>query len=153
MSNVFLAGIVLVTLAIFAPAFQWLPETVLAAVVINAMWGSANPRGLERLWRIDKVDFALAGITFFLVLALDLLPAMVAGIILSIVYMIYRVSFSGRELLGRVPETGDYEVRRWLHGRRHGEAHPEAEPAPGVIVYRFSAPLSLLQRRRFQQHR
>jgi high affinity sulfate transporter 1 len=141
MSNLFLAAMVLLTLAFLAPAFQWLPETVLAAIVINAMWGSASPRKLEKLWHIDKVDFTLAFVTFFLVLALDLLPAMVAGIILSIVYMVYRVSFPGRELLGRVPETGDYVVKRWLYGRRHGEAHPEAEPVPGVIVYRFSAPL------------
>jgi high affinity sulfate transporter 1 len=141
MSNLFLAAMVLLTLAFLAPAFQWLPETVLAAIVINAMWGSASPRKLEKLWHIDKVDFTLAFVTFFLVLALDLLPAMVAGIILSIIYMVYRVSFPGRELLGRVPETGDYVVKRWLYGRRHGEAHPEAEPVPGVIVYRFSAPL------------
>ena len=141
MSNIFLAGIVLLTLAFFAPAFQWLPETVLAAIVINAMSGSADPRKLEKLWRIDKIDFALALVTFFLVLALDLLPAMVAGIVLSIVYMVYRVSFPGREILGRVPESGDFVVKRWLYGRRHGEAHPEAELVPGVIVFRFSAPL------------
>jgi MFS superfamily sulfate permease-like transporter len=66
---------------------------------------------------------------------------MVAGIVLSIIYMVYRVSFPGRETLGRVPDTGDYVVKHWLYGRRHGEAHPEAETVPGVIVYRFSAPL------------
>jgi SulP family sulfate permease len=141
MSNIFLAAMVLLTLAFLAPAFQWLPETVLAAIVINAMWGSANPRKLEQLWRIDKVDFTLAFVTFFLVLALDLLPAMVAGIVLSIIYMVYRVSFPARQILGRVPDTGDYVVKHWLYGRRHGEANPQAEAVPGVIVYRFSAPL------------
>ena len=141
MSNIFLAGIVLLTLAFFAPAFQWLPETVLAAIVINAMAGSASPGKLKRLWRVDKIDFALAFITFLIVLALDLLPAMVAGIIMSIIYMVYRVSFPGREILGRMPDTGDFVVRTWLFGRRHGEAHPEAQEVPGVIVYRFSAPL------------
>jgi len=141
MSNIFLAGIVLLTLAFLAPAFQWLPETVLAAIVINAMWGSASPRKFEALWKVDKVDFALAFVTFFLVLALDLLPAMVAGIVMSIIYMVYRVSFPGREVLGRVPENGDFVVKRWLYGARHGEAHPEAENVAGVIVYRFSAPL------------
>ena len=52
-----------------------IPEsTVLAAIVINVMWSSASPRKLEKLWHIDRVDFALAFITFGLVLALDLLP-------------------------------------------------------------------------------
>ncbi len=141
MSNIFLAGIVLLVLALFAPAFQWLPEAVLAAIVINALSGSANPRKLERLWRIAKVDFVLAFTTFFLVLALDLLPAMIAGIVLSIIYMVYRVSFPGRAMLGRVPDTGDFVAKHWFYGRRHGDANPQAESVPGVIVYRFSAPL------------
>jgi SulP family sulfate permease len=141
MSNIFLAGMVLLVLAFLAPAFQWLPEAVLAAIVINAMWGSANPRKLEKLWKVNKVDFTLAFATFFLVLALDLLPAMVAGIVLSIIYMVYRVSFPARQTLGRLPDSGDYVTKRWLYGRRHGEANPEAETEPGVIVYRFSAPL------------
>ena len=81
MANIFLAGMVLLTLAFFAPLFQWLPETVLAAIVNNAMADSASQRKLETLWRIDKVDFALGLITFLIVLALDLLPAMVIGII------------------------------------------------------------------------
>jgi len=141
MSNIFLAGIVLLVLALFAPAFQWLPEAVLAAIVINALSGSASPKKLEKLWRIDKIDFALALTTFFLVLALDLLPAMIAGIILSIVYMVYRVSFPGRAVLGRVPDTGDFVAKHWLYGRRSGDANPHAESVPGVVVYRFAAPL------------
>jgi high affinity sulfate transporter 1 len=141
MSNIFLAGIVLVVLVFLAPAFQWLPEATLAAIVINALADSASPRKLEKLWRVDKVDFVLALITLLLVLSLDLLPGMVAGIILSIIYMVYRVSFPGRSVLGRVSETGDFVVKRWLYGRRHGEAHPEAHTVPGVIVYRFSSPL------------
>jgi MFS superfamily sulfate permease-like transporter len=141
MSNIVLAGIVLLTLAFFAPAFQWLPEAVLAAIVINAMLDSANPLKLEVLWRIRKVDFALALITLVLVLVLDLLPAIVAGIVLSIIYMVYRISFPGRLVLGRLPDTGDFVAKRWLYGRRQGVANPEAETIPGVIVYRFGAPL------------
>ena len=48
MSNILLAGMVLLTLAFFAPLFQWLPETVLAAIVINAMAGSASPRKMRK---------------------------------------------------------------------------------------------------------
>jgi len=49
MSNIFLAGFVLLTLAFLAPAFQWLPERVLAAIVINAMSDSASPHKLIKL--------------------------------------------------------------------------------------------------------
>lgn len=141
MSNIFLAGIVLLTLAFLAPAFQWLPETVLAAIVVSAMAEAASPKKLEVLWQINRVDFTLATITFIVVLSLDLLPAMIAGIILSLIYMVYRASFPGREVLGREPETGDYVVQRWLYGHRYGDANPDAAAVPGVIVYRFDAPL------------
>jgi high affinity sulfate transporter 1 len=141
MSNIFLAAIVLLTLAFFAPLFQWLPETVLAAIVINAMTDSASPRKLEKLWRIDKVDFALGLITLLLVLALDLLPAMIVGIVLSIIYIIYRISFPGRAVLGQVADTGDFEVIAWQYGQRSGTTDSEALAVPGVIVYRFGSPL------------
>ena len=151
MSNIFLALFVLLTLVFFAPLFQWLPETVLAAIVINAMWGSASPRKLEKLWRIDKVDFALGFTTFFLVLALDLLPAMLVGIVASILYVIYRISFPGRSVLGRVAETGDYEVMAWQYGQRSGTTDSQAKPVPGVIVYRFSTPLVFSNAEAFKQ--
>jgi high affinity sulfate transporter 1 len=141
MANIFLAGMVLLTLAFLAPAFQWLPETVLAAIVINAMAGSASPRKLEKISRVDKVDFALGLITFLLVLALDLLPAMIVGIVLSIIYIVFRISFPGRAVLGRVAETGDYEAMSWMYGRRHGTTHSQAHAVPGVLVYRFASPL------------
>ena len=142
MANILLAVIVLLTLAFFAPAFQWLPETVLAAIVITAMLGSASPRELRALQRIDTVDFAFGVITFILVLLTDLLPAMVVGIIMSIIYMVYRISFPGRAVLGRIPDTGDYTVKRWVYGRhQRGVADVDAEEVPGVIVYRFAAPL------------
>ncbi len=141
MSNIFLAGMVLLTLVFFAPLFQWLPEAVLAAIVITSMSGSASPRKLEQLWRIDKVDFSLAFITFLLVLVFDLLPAMIVGIVLSIIYVIYRISFPIRAVLGRVAETGDYETMSWKYGWYKGTTDTKAKPVPGVIVYRFAAPL------------
>ena len=141
MANIFLAGFVLLTLAFFAPLFQWLPEAVLAAVVINAMWESASPKKLMTLWRIDRVDFAAAFITFILVLFLDLLPALIVGIVMSVVYMIYRVSFPGRAVMGRVEETGNFEAIAWQYGAHKGTTQSNAKPVPGVIVYRFTAPL------------
>ena len=140
-SNIVLAGLVLLTLAFLAPAFQWLPEAVLAAVVINALWGAANPSKVTWMWKIDKVEFTIAALTFLLVLSLDLLPAMIAGIVMSVGFMVYRISFPGRQVLGRVPDTGDFVTTEWVYGHRHGSADVNAEPVPGVLVYRFSAPL------------
>ena len=93
------------------------------------------------LWRIDREDFAAAFITFILVLFLDLLPALIVGIVLSVIFMIYRTSFPGRAVLGRVEEMGNFEAIAWQYGRRHGKTDLDAKPVPGVIVYRFAAPI------------
>jgi len=141
MTSIFIALIVLLVLLVLAPAFQWLPETVLAAIVINAMSGSANPAKLMRIWSVDHIDFALGLITGITVLAWNLLPAMVTGIILSVIYLVYKVSFPGRSVLGRVPATGDFETMTWDWSGHQGAGNPEAHAVPGVIVYRFNSPL------------
>jgi hypothetical protein len=141
MANVFLAVFVLLTLVLFAPLFGWLPEAVLAAVVINAMWGSASPEKVMKLRRDDRVDFALGIATAIAVLATDLLPAMILGIILSVVYLIYRASFPGRAELGRDDKTGDFEALHWMSGTRQGQGNPGGRQVPGVMLYRFDAPL------------
>ena len=131
----------LLTLLLFAPLFQWLPEAALAAVVINAMWSSASPKKVMKLRRDDLVDFSLGIVTGITVLATDLLPAMVLGIILSVIYLIYRVSFPGRAQLGRDEKTGDFEALHWMSGTKEGEGNPNAREVPGVMLYRFDAPL------------
>jgi SulP family sulfate permease len=151
MTSIMLAGVVLLTLAFFAPAFQWLPEAALAAIVINAMSGSANPRELKVLWRVDRIDFIFGMATLLVVLAFDLLPAMITGIVLSVVYMVYRVSFPGRALLGQDPKTGEYVAKHWLFHGRTGESHLDATVTQGVMVFRFSAPLIFSNAEAFQK--
>jgi high affinity sulfate transporter 1 len=140
MSNIFLAVLVLLTLIFLAPLFQWLPEAVLAAIVIHAMSHSANPKKLQELWSIDRIDGLMGIITALLVLTLDLLPAMIIGIVMSLVYLVFRISFPTRAELGR-DEAGNYVANDWLAGARAGRAHPDAQPVPGSLIYRFSAPL------------
>ena len=66
---------------------------------------------------------------------------MITGIVLSIVYMVYRISFPARSVLAKDPDSGEYVTKRWLYRGRTGEPHKDAEAVPGVIVFRFSSPL------------
>jgi len=141
MSNIFLAVMVLLVLLVLAPALKWLPESALAAVVITAMWGSANPQKLIRIRKDDQIDFALGVIVAIVLLAVNLLPAMLTGIILSIVYLVYKSSFPGGAELGRVDATGDFESVRWKIASHTGVDDTNAHAVEGVIVYRFNAPL------------
>jgi MFS superfamily sulfate permease-like transporter len=66
---------------------------------------------------------------------------MILGIVLSIIYLIYRVSFPGRAQLGRDEKTGDFEALHWMSGTKQGEGNPDARAVSGVMLYRFDAPL------------
>jgi len=110
-------------------------------VVINAMWGSASPKKVMKLRRDDLVDFVLGIVTGIAVLATDLLPAMILGIIFSVIYLIYKTSFPGRAELGRDEKTGDYEALHWISGTKQGKGNPNARAVSGIMLYRFDAPL------------
>ena len=133
LSNVVNAALVLLTLLFLAPFFESLPEATLAAIVIAALWHSANPRKLVPIRRVTRGEFWLAVIVLVAVLALDTLPAIILGVIISLLILIYRTSFPRTTELGRDPVTGAIESRT-------DDADLE-QILPGVVVYRFEAPL------------
>jgi high affinity sulfate transporter 1 len=122
--------VVLATLLFLGPLFEDLPEPVLAAVVIVAVLGSADPRRVVRLWSVNRLDFAAAGATFVLVLVWETLPAMAAGVALSLAFLVRRASFPDVVEL-RADATGRF---RRTSGTSVGVDSP-------VRVLRFEAPL------------
>lgn len=131
-ASVVLALLVLLTLLFLAPFFENLPEATLAAVVIHALWHSANPRTLARVWRVSRVELALSVAVLLTVLTLDTMPAIILGVVISLGVLVYQVSFPQASELRRNPTTGAFESRR---------SGADADASNGVVVYRFDAPL------------
>jgi len=132
LSGIVNAILVVLTLLFLAPFFENLPEATLAAVVIHALAHSADPRKLIPMWRITPIETALAVAVLVAVLVLDTLPAIVVGVVISLLILIYRVSFPQAAEMGRDPATGELESRA---------VHGDATPVPGIVIYRFDAPL------------
>jgi sulfate permease, SulP family len=129
MANLVAGLIVLATLLFLAPVFENLPEPVLAAVVIVAVMGSADPRRVMRLWDVNRLDFAAGLVTFTLVLVWETLPAMIVGVVLSLAFVVRRASFPDVSEL-RQDQTGRFTVS--------GATPPESA---GALVLRFEGPL------------
>ena len=55
--------VVLLALLLFMPVLQQVPHAVLAAIVLVAVIGLLKPREFVRLWRISRVEAAIAGTT------------------------------------------------------------------------------------------
>jgi MFS superfamily sulfate permease-like transporter len=126
------AGLVVLTLLFVLPLFFNLPKATLSAVVIMAMSGLLNFAYLRQLFRIDRNEFAYAMAALFGVLVLGLLKGVALGVVLSILILIRRVSRPATAQLGRLPGSDTY---------RDITVRPEAETIPGLLIFRFDAPI------------
>src|SRR3954447_5240162 len=82
-------GLVLLTLIALAPLFSDLPKAVLAAVIIDAVvFGMIDVRELRRLYRVKRVDFAIAMAAVVGVLSAGVLAGVIIGVALSLAWLV-----------------------------------------------------------------
>jgi high affinity sulfate transporter 1 len=127
------AGIVVIVLIAFTWFFEDLPQSVLSAIVVAAVWGLMDVAALRRYYRVRRADFVAAVVGAAAVVLLGPLPGLGIAIVVSLLAIIYRSSRPRIEVLGKI---GD-EKAAW--GRVRG--HPDRRPVPGVVVVRLDAPL------------
>lgn len=123
-------AITVVTILAFMPVFEELPEAVLGAVVISAVWGTFNVAEMRRVWRSNRLDFAAAAVALLGVITIDLLPGLLIAVMMSFILVIYRASRPAIPSLERIPGGPYVDADRW-----------RTEPTSGVVVLRFEAPL------------
>ena len=123
----------ILTLLFLTPLFTSLPEAVLAALIIHAVWHILASRKLQTLRREAPAEVWFGVLALAGVLLIDVLEGMLIGLLASLAFVVYRSSRPHLSLLGRVPEVpGAYsDLTR----------HPESEPVPGVLIVRLDAPL------------
>jgi sulfate permease, SulP family len=133
LSPVVAAVMSLITVLALTPLFTNLPEAVLAAMIIHAVWHLMKVAEMRRFYALIPREFWLGMITLLGVIILDVLPGLVIGVVLSILVLVYRASRPAFSVLGADPVTpGAYEDI---------ERHPGARPTPGVLIIRPDAPL------------
>jgi high affinity sulfate transporter 1 len=124
--------LVVLTTLFITGVFEQLPEAVLGAVVIHAVWGMIDLDKLTRLRRAHVPDFWLALAALAGVITVGILVGIMIGVVLSLVLLIHRFDHPHVATLGRDPTGTRFEdVAR----------HPDARPVPGVLIYRLEAPL------------
>ena len=124
--------LVVVTVLLIAGLFKTLPETILAAVVIHAVWGMIDLSKLTRLWRAHLAEFWLAAGAAAGVVVIDTLPGVLIGVALSFILLLRRLDHPRIEILGRTADGNTYADLA---------THADATAVPGVLVYAFRAPL------------
>ncbi|MFH1149235.1 MAG: sulfate permease [Actinomycetota bacterium] len=122
----------MLTILFLTGLFRYLPEAVLGAIVIHALWSLFDFKEMARLLKIRKTDFGLATAALLGVVFIGVIAGIVIGILLSLIAFIDRASRPHTAVLGKDPAGpgfGDIEE------------HPGFTTTPGLLVYRFEAPL------------
>jgi high affinity sulfate transporter 1 len=132
----------IVLLLVFAPwLLQNLPQPVLAAIVIAAALSLADIPATVRLWRQRRVEFLLSITAFLSVALLGVIQGIAIAVALSILNVFRKVWWPYQTTLGRVPG---------LDGHHDQQQHPDAEELPGLVIFRFDAPLLFANARTFR---
>jgi len=135
------AAIVALLLLFFSTLLADLPQTALAAVVIAAALSLADVAAVRRFYRVRKKSFALSLVSTGGVVFFGVLEGIVIAIVLSILLVFQQNWWPHGEVLGEVDGQGWHSVR----------GTPEARQHPGVLVYRWEAPLFFANAGMFRQ--
>ncbi len=127
-------GALLITLMlVVAPGLlASLPTSALAAVVIVAALSLVDVGSMVRLWRLGTTEFWLAMTSFAGVALIGVIPGVFLAVGLSLLEFIRRAWQPHDAVLGRADGVKGYHDLTY---------YPDARQVPGLILFRFDAPL------------
>ncbi len=125
------AGTLALFLLFLTPLIARVPLAALSAILIRAGFGLVEFDVMKRIYQLYPRAGLMAGLTTLGVLVVGVVPGILIGIVASLVDMLNRVSRPPDAVLQAVPGHGYHDVGNvWL-----------AQTVPGLIAYRFYAPL------------
>ena len=120
-------------LLLFAPALlQDLPNTALAAIVIASAIGLIEVSDLRRIYRIQRWEFWLSMACFAGVAVFGAIPGILIAIVMAVIEFLWDGWRPHSAVLGRVDNIeGYHDITRYPHARL----------IPGLVLFRWDAPL------------
>ena len=133
---------VMIVLLFLRPILGSFPKAALGAIVIYAATKLIEVAEFIRLYRFRRSEFFLAIATTIAVLATDILIGVGIAVSLSVIELFYRVARPHDAVLGRVPDlAGLHDIDDW----------EGAKTIPGLLMYRYDAPLCFANAENFKQ--
>jgi MFS superfamily sulfate permease-like transporter len=131
-------------LLLFAPALlQNLPNAALGAVVIASCLSLVDVQGVVRLYHLRRGEFVLSIVCFLGVALLGVIQGIFIAVALALLGFIWRAWRPYDAVLGRVEGLkGYHDITRY----------PEAKRIPGLVIFRWDAPLFFANAEIFREH-
>jgi SulP family sulfate permease len=131
LASIITAGLIALTVIFLTPLFYFLPNAVLAAIIMVAVFGLIDVATFKHVWRYNKADAASLVITFVAVLAVGVETGILVGVVATVLLFLWRTNRPHVAIVGRLGETETYRnVRR----------HP-VQTCPHVIAVRIDESL------------
>ncbi|HMB43803.1 MAG TPA: sulfate permease [Luteimonas sp.] len=138
-----IGAVVVALLLVLAPnLLADLPYSALAAVVIAAAIGLFEFKDLARIYRIQRWEFWLSIICFVGVALFGAIPGIGLAIVIAVAEFLWDAWRPHSAVLGRVDGIrGFHDIQRY----------PDARRAPGLVLFRWDAPLFFANAELFHQ--
>jgi SulP family sulfate permease len=135
--------VVLVVLLFLTPALQYMPNAVLAAVVLLIGIELIDSKGMRGIARVRGGEFAVAALTAATVVLVGIEQAIVVAIALSLIEHLYH-AYRPRDITVAIAPTGQHQFQPLSSGSI-------LEARPGLVIYRFGAGLYYANATRFTE--
>ncbi len=136
------AAMIAVVLLFFTGPLQFVPLAALGVVLISAALSLLDFSSLRQFWRMDRREFGLCLVTTAGVMAVGSINGILVAVALAIVRFVKHTARPSVELLGK--EKG-------LPGLHSIDRHTSAKAIPGLVLFRFNAPLVFFNADHFKQ--
>jgi sulfate permease, SulP family len=133
---------VLAVLLLLRPLLARFPQAALGAVVIYAAIRLIDGKAFRRLLAFRRTELLIAISACIGVLALNILDGVLVAIGLSVADLLIRVARPHDAIQGLVPG---------LAGMHDVDDYPDAHTIPGLVVYRYDAPLFFANAENFRR--
>ena len=136
------AAMIALVLLLFTGPLQFVPLDALGVVLIAAALSLLDMASLRQFWRMDRHEFGLSLVTTAGVVALGSINGILVAVTLAVVRFVKHTARPSVELLGE--EKG-------LPGLHSIDRHGQAQAIPGMVLFRFNAPLVFFNADHFKQ--
>ena len=135
LSSIVSAVIIGLTLLFLTPVFKYLPEAILASVIMVAVSGLINLGFARKLWKENKIEFGLLIVTFLVTLIFSMVPGIITGVVLSILLLLYRLAYPHIAQLGRLKGSTEF---------RNLKRFKNLEVWDELLILRIDAPITFI---------
>ncbi len=136
------ALVIAATLLLLNKPLGWVPMPALGAVLLLAGWGLIDVQALKGFWKLSRFEFSLCLLTTVGVLTVGVLPGIFVAVSIAVLRLLYYTYRPSDAVLG------------WMHGidgQVELAKYPQATTLPGLVIYRFDAPLLFFNADYFKQ--